>query len=181
MQTRSVSSAICALCLTSGGAVAQEVVWTLDGLQTPESAYLDAGRDVLYVSNIAGEATAKNGNGHISRVGLDGAMLEAEWVTGLDAPKGLVSDGTTLFVSDIDRLVAIDIASGAVTVSYPADGAISVNDTAIDAAGRVYVSDMITKKIHVLEDGALGVLVEGPEVQHPNGLNMRGDQLLVAS
>lgn len=180
MQKRSVLTCICVLCFTASGAVAQEVVWTLEALQTPESVYYDAGRDVLYVSNIAGKPTAKDGNGHISRVSLDGAMLEAEWVTGLDAPKGLVSDGTTLFVSDIDRLVAIDIATGKVTAAYPADGAIFLNDPAMDAAGRVYVSDMITNKIHVLEGDTLGVLVEGDALQHPNGLNMRGDQLLVA-
>jgi hypothetical protein len=85
-------------------ASAQDVVWTLEGLETPESVYFDEARDTLYVSNIAGEMLEKDGNGFISRVGLDGQMLEARWVTGLDAPKGLVSDGTTLYVSDIDRL-----------------------------------------------------------------------------
>lgn len=161
-------------------AVAQDIVWTLEGLEAPESAYFDEARNVLYVSNVSGEPTVKDGNGFISRVSLTGEMLEAQWVSGLDAPKGLVSDGVTLYVSDIDRLVAIDIASGNVSGTWQAEGAIFLNDTAIDAGGRVYVSDMIAQKIHVLADGTLSVLAEGDALQHPNGLNMLEGKLLVA-
>jgi sugar lactone lactonase YvrE len=161
-------------------AVAQEIVWTLEGLEAPESAYFDEARNVLYVSNVSGEPTVKDGNGFISRVSLTGEMLEAQWVSGLDAPKGLVSDGVTLYVSDIDRLVAIDIASGNVSGTWQAEGAIFLNDTAIDAGGRVYVSDMIAQKIHVLANGTLSVLAEGDALQHPNGLNMLEGKLLVA-
>src|SRR6056297_1858189 len=105
-------------------AAAAEPVWSLDGLSVPESVYHDRERGELYVSNIAGEPTEKNGAGHISRVSPDGEMIEAEWITGLDAPKGMVSDGTTLWVSDIDRLVAIDIEAGEISESWTAEGAI---------------------------------------------------------
>ena len=162
-------------------ATAQDVVWTLEGLETPESVYFDGARDTLYVSNIAGEMVEKDGNGFISRVGLDGQMLEARWVTGLDAPKGLVSDGTTLYVSDIDRLVAIDIEAGEISEVWPVEGAVFLNDTAVDGAGRVYVSDTITNKIHVLSDSELSVLAEGETLQHPNGLNVNDSRLVVAA
>ena len=176
----STTAAISAGLLIGSAAAAQDVVWTLEGLEAPESAYFDEARDTLYVSNINGEPTAKDGNGYVSRVSLNGEMLEAQWVTGLDAPKGLVSDGVTLYVSDIDRLVAIDIEAGEISGTWPAEGAIFLNDTALDAAGRVYVSDMIAQKIHVLADGKLSVLAEGEALQHPNGLNMRDGNLLVA-
>ena len=166
--------------LIGSAAAAQEMVWTLEGLETPESAYYDAERGALYVSNIAGEPTGKDGNGYISRVGTDGEMIEAKWVTGLDAPKGMVSDGTTLYVSDIDRLVAIDIETGEISGSWMAEGAIFLNDTAVDDAGRVYVSDMIAQRVHVLDDDELSVLAEGEALQHPNGLNMRDGALIVA-
>lgn len=175
-----VLAAIAAGSLYGSVAAAQEVVWTLDGLEAPESVFFDERRDILYVSNIGGEPTAKDGNGYISRVSLDGKMQEAKWVTGMDAPKGLVGDGTTLFVSDIDRLVAIDIESGEISGTWPAEGAIFLNDTALDAAGRVYVSDMIAERIHVLADGALSVVAQGDMLQHPNGLNLHDGKLLVA-
>ena len=180
MRFFSTAAAIAAGFLTCSIAAAQDIVWTLEGLEAPESAYFDDARNILFVSNINGEPTAKDGNGYISLVSPDGQMLEAKWVTGLDAPKGLVSDGVTLYVSDIDRLVAIDIDAGKISQAWPAEGAIFLNDTAIDATGRVYVSDMITDKIHVLANDDLSVLAEGSALQHPNGLNMRDGKLLVA-
>jgi hypothetical protein len=120
----STTAAISAGLLIGSVAAAQDVVWTLEGLEAPESAHFDEARDALYVSNINGEPTAKDGNGYISRVSPNGQMLEAKWVTGLDAPKGLVSDGATLYVSDIDRLVAIDIEAGEISGTWPAEGAI---------------------------------------------------------
>ncbi len=180
MKNLSAAAAIAAGLLIGSVANAQDVIWTLEGLEAPESAYFDEARTVLYVSNINGEPLAKDGNGYISRIGPDGQMQEAKWITGLDAPKGLVSDGHTLYVSDIDRLVAIDIETGEISGTWPAEGAIFLNDTALDAAGRVYVSDMIANKIHVLADGALSVLAEGETLQHPNGLNMRDGTLIVA-
>lgn len=180
MRFFSTAAAIAAAFLTCSIAAAQDIVWTLEGLEAPESAYFDDARNILFVSNINGEPTAKDGNGYISLVSPDGQMLEAKWVTGLNAPKGLVSDGVTLYVSDIDRLVAIDIDAGKISQTWPAEGAIFLNDTALDATGRVYVSDMITDKIHVLANDDLSVLAEGSALQHPNGLNMRDGKLLVA-
>ncbi len=159
---------------------AQEAVWTLEGLNMPESVFFDAGRDVLYVSSIGGEMLAKDGNGVISRVSPDGKMLDAAWITGLDAPKGLFSDGTTLYVSDIDRLVVIDIETGKISGIFPVEGAVFLNDTAMDSAGRVYVSDTVASRIHVLSGSEMTVLAEGEDLQHPNGLNVQDGRLVVA-
>ena len=180
MKVFSKAAAMVSTLVIGSAAAAQDVVWTLEGLEAPESAYFDEARGALYVSNVNGDPTAKDGNGYISRVSPTGEMLDAKWVTGLDAPKGLVSDGTTLYVSDIDRLVAIDIETGEISGTWPAEGAVFLNDTAVDATGRVYVSDMMTQKIHVLADGAISVLAEGDELQHPNGLNIQDGKLLVA-
>ena len=180
MQFFPTASAIGVSVLIGSVAAAQDVVWKLEGFEAPESVYFDEARDTLYVSNINGEPTAKDGNGYISRVRPNGQLLEAKWVAGLDAPKGLVSDGVTLYVSDVDRLVAIDIEKGEISGTWPAEGAIFLNDTALDSVGRVYVSDMVAEKIHVLADGDLSVLAEGKALQHPNGLTIRDGKLLVA-
>ena len=87
----------------AGSSAAAEEVWSLDGFKTPESVLYDAKRNVLYVTNIAGEAAEKDGVGYLSQVSPDGKLKTAEWVKGFDAPKGLVMKGDTLFVTDIDR------------------------------------------------------------------------------
>lgn len=167
--------------LLASPAMAGEESWRASGFQGPESALIDPARGALYVSNVAGAPSEKDGVGFISRLALDGTVEQAEWVTGLDAPKGLVLDGDTLYVSDIDRLVAIDVTTGEVSGSWTAEGAQFLNDTAVDGQGRVFVSDMAANRIYVLEDGAIGVWVEGEELMHPNGLAVEGDRLLVAA
>jgi sugar lactone lactonase YvrE len=169
------------LILASASTALAEEVWSLDGFQAPESAILDSGHNVLYVSNVAGEANAKDGVGFISKVSLDGKMQEAEWVKGLNAPKGLVIHGDKLFVSDVDQLVEIDLNSGAVTNTYNAEGAQFLNDTAVDADGRVFVSDMLTDSIYVLEDGKLSVWLQDAALMHPNGLRVDNGRLIVAA
>src|SRR6266542_2766094 len=63
---------------------------TEPALKTPESVLFDATGRVLYVSNIDGkEPWTKDGVGSIAKVGLDGKVIAAEWVKGLNAPKGL--------------------------------------------------------------------------------------------
>ena len=62
---------------------------TETALKVPESVRLDAKRKLMYVSNIDGEPWAADGKGSIAKVGLDGKIIAAEWVTGLDAPKGM--------------------------------------------------------------------------------------------
>ena len=71
----------------------------------------DAKRKVLYVSNIDGEPWDADGKGSIAKVGLDGKVIAAEWVTGLDCPKGLAlsDDGKWLYAADIGGIVVIDI------------------------------------------------------------------------
>jgi sugar lactone lactonase YvrE len=169
--------------MLASGAVhaAAEEVWTLGGFSVPESALHDADRGVIYVANVAGEPLEKNGAGFLSRVSPEGAMLERDWVGGLDAPKGLSRDGSTLWMSDIDRLVSVDIETGAITGTWPAEGAVFLNDTAVDGGGRVFVSDMLTDAIYVLENDALALWLRDAELQHPNGLKVEGGVLIVAA
>jgi sugar lactone lactonase YvrE len=170
--------------LVAAGAVAADggvtEAWVLEGLSTPESAVHDAARGVFYVSNIAGEPLEANGAGHLSRVSLDGAMLEAEWVTGLNAPKGLALDGDTLYVTDLDRLVAIDVESGEIGGTWPLEGARFLNDVTVAGDGRVFASDMVRHAIYVLEGDAVSVWLEDEALQHPNGLKVDAGRLIVA-
>jgi hypothetical protein len=152
--------------------------WTVTGMSHPESVYLNAQKNVLYVSNIVGAPTDKDGNGYIAMLSVDGQVLKQNWITGLNGPKGMVMKGNTLWVSDIDRLVEINTRTGTITKFYDAPGAVFLNDTAVDEDGNVYVSDIATRKIWRLKNGRMSVWVDTP--QHPNGLMVRGEKLIVA-
>lgn len=167
-----------------GKAAAQDnrvPVWTLTGLSDPESVALAADGRSLYVANVAGEGDVKDGNGFISRVSMDGKLLEREWVKGLDAPKGAIVKGGRLFVSDIDRLVEIDTASGKVVARYPVPDAKFLNDVAVAPDGTVLVADSGTGRILQLKDGAVSVWSTDPELRSVNGLLPEPGRLLVTT
>jgi sugar lactone lactonase YvrE len=138
--------------------------------EVPESVCFDEKRNVLYVSNINGKPTDKDGNGYISTISTSGDMITPKWVTGLNAPKGMGVYKDKLFVTDIDRLVEIDIPSGKIVADYPVEDAKFLNDIAIDKKGRVYVSDMMDTKIYRLMAGEFKVWLDDEMLTSPNGL-----------
>ena len=90
-------------------------------MDSPESVYFDAASGFLYSSQIGGDAAAKDGNGRIVKLTLDGKIIDANWITGLNAPKGMRAYRGTLFVADIDEVVAIDIAAGRISSRVKTD------------------------------------------------------------
>ena len=115
------------------------------------------------------------------KVSKDGKMLEQKWITGLNAPKGIVMNGFKMYVTDIDQLVEIDTRTGKIVQKYDAAGAKFLNDPAVDADGNVYASDIAKATIWQLKDGKMSLWYDKAGLQNPNGLRViHGDKLLVA-
>ena len=153
--------------------------WTVTDMRTPESAYLDEGSGYLYVSQIDGQPAERDGKGRISKLGLDGSVVTADWFTALNAPKGLRSYGGVLWVADLDEVIGIDIATAKETARIKIDGAQFLNDVATGADGTVYVSDMMASRIYAIKDGKTTVFAEGEQLEYPNGLFVDGERLVV--
>lgn len=157
-----------------------EKVWeTTAELKTPESVLYDDVRDVIYVANINGDPSEKDGNGFISQLNSDGSEKELHWIKKLNAPKGMAVWEGKLYVSDIDQLVEIDIEKGKVVKKYDAPGAIFLNDVAVCMNGMIFVSDNRAVKIYVLHNGEIKVWMEGKPFQSPNGLMTEKGKLYV--
>jgi hypothetical protein len=165
------------------GNTAPVALWTVaTDLASPESAYYDAASNALFVSNINGQILDKDGNGYISRLSVEGKVVNAKWATGLNGPKGMRSVGGTLWVSDIDEVVGIEIASGRITSRVRVDGAQFLNDLATAPDGTVYVVDSNLSRIYAVKDGRSSIFVEGTEaVEQPNGLLVDGNRLVLGT
>ncbi|MBL7696613.1 MAG: ATP/GTP-binding protein [Chitinophagaceae bacterium] len=137
-------------------------------LKTPESVLFDGGNKVLYVANIDGEGGAKDGKGSIGKVGLDGKVIATDWVPGLQAPKGMALVKNTLWVADIDELVAIDIKRAKIIKHVKIDGATFLNDVAADSKGTVYVTDSHQKQLWKVENDKPSLVLEN--LKGPNGV-----------
>jgi hypothetical protein len=87
------------------------------GFKFPESAAYDPKGKVLYVGNFGGEKLApaeKDGQGYISKVGLNGKVIEERWVPAkggepMNKPKGIWIQGDRLWVTDIDVVWIFDL------------------------------------------------------------------------
>jgi sugar lactone lactonase YvrE len=159
---------------------------TLPNLKNPESVAYAPKQNVLFISNVNGKPDQKDQNGFISKVSpSNGSIIDLNWVTGLDAPKGIAisNDGSKLYVSDITNLVEIDIASGKIIKRFNAPGSTFLNDVVSDNQGNIYVSDTGTNIIYKL-DAALGnstssslqVWLHSPQLNGPNGLHIDNNE-----
>lgn len=157
-------------------------VWeTEPTLKVPESVRFDARRKVLYVSNIDGEPWAADGKGSIAKVALDGKVIAAEWVTGLDCPKGLAmsEDGKWLFAADAGGIVVIDIDAGKITRKIAIPEGVQLNDLASDGKGTLYISDSKAKKVYAVKGDKVTLELDEKVLKGPNGLLVHGGKLYV--
>lgn len=165
------------------------------GFSTPESVRYDADLDVFFVSNINGAPSEKDGNGFISKIdpahpdsatrfiesGKNGAVL--------NAPKGMVVVGDTLWVTDIDALRGFNRRTGAVvaTIDFAPLGATFMNDVAATPDGALYITDTGIRidakgntthpgkdRIYVVHGREAKIAMEDEHLASPNGIAWDG-------
>jgi len=158
-----------------------EPLWLTEGFKTPESVlvYRDGKNNFLLVSQIDGDASTVDGQGGIARVSMSGELENAEWVTGLNAPKGMAAQNGKLYVADINEIVVINIKKASIEKKVAVPGAVFLNDVTVDNAGIVYVSDTRTNKVYRLKDGAVDEYLTN--VESANGLKSIGRTLIVGA
>jgi sugar lactone lactonase YvrE len=165
---------------SAGAPAALTADWTTtEGIETPESVYYDAASNSVYTSQIAGAPDGKDGNGRIVKLDANGKVVNANFVTGLNAPKGIRVHNGTLWTADLGEVIGVDVNSGKITSRVALTGAMFPNDVAVGGDGTVYVSDMMGNKIYAVKDGKSSVFVEGDQLEHPNGILVEGDRLIV--
>jgi hypothetical protein len=173
--------AILILCLHLSASAQHELVklWETDSVfKVPESVLFDAKNNVLYVANIDGtDPWAKDGKGSIGKMGADGKVIAAEWVKGVNAPKGMGLHNGKLYVADLTDIVVIDVASGKIDKSIAVTNAQGLNDVSVDADGVIYVSDSRARKIYKVKDGVTELYVDS--LRGPNGVLMRGKDFYI--
>jgi len=173
-----------------------EKVWeSPNQLKNPESVVYDSKKNMLYVSNVDGNPDDKDNKGFISIISpTNGSIINLNWVSNLNAPKGIDLDNNTgkLYVSDITNLIEIDLSSGKIINRYPALDNSSLNDVVIDKKGNVFVSDppnnaiftLVTKNNSATTDNkSLQIWLKSKELNGPNGITIDDSKniLVVAS
>ena len=154
---------------------AHESLNLISGFSSPESVVQDAKGDI-YVSEI-GEFN-KDGDGKITRISIDGKL--STFASGMDDPKGLTFIGTSLYVTDKNRVLKVEsngkwMVFGS-TMAFP-QTPIFLNDITSDEAGNLYVSDSGNLSaggaiFKITQDKKITLILNEntPEILAPNGL-----------
>ena len=159
-----------------------EKLWTVQGLNVPESVLPVPEEGIMYVSNIGTtDPSEKAGKGFISILTMEGKIKKLAWSTGLNSPKGMAISNDKLYVSEVDRIAEIELPSGKKLNEYVVEGAKFLNDIAADEDGNLYISDSQTNTVHKLSNGVLSVFARSENFTGPNGVLIFGNALFLGS
>ena len=154
------------------------LLWeTAAQLPTVESVIYDSVTNHLYTANIDGFNTEKDGKGSISKLSIDGKIIDANWVSGIHAPTGLGILEGKLYTTNIDEVMEVDMSSARVTNTISIPGAKSLNDLAIGPDGTIYCSDTDGNAIYALKADQITKVVE--DINSPNGLYVSDNEFSV--
>ena len=158
-----------------------EKLWETDRVfLIPESVCYDQDRDVLYVSNFnkfpKGNQT---GNEFLSKVSMDGEVIDLKWVEDLTAPTGMGILEDKLYIAERGNLVEINIETGEILNRYPVPKTKFVNDVVIAGDGTVFVSESGNSIIYKFIDGEFEEWLTGSDVSRPNGMAVVDNKLIV--
>ncbi len=163
--------------------VSLKPVWETDTtLRTPECVLVDPATKVLYVACINGAPKLENKGSYIAKLGQDGKVIQLKFTEGLNSTKGMGILGDKLYVTEMNQVAEIALATGKIINRYPIDGAKFLNDIAIDTKnGIVYVTDSGDSKVWSITNGKPNLVRDGVPIKGPNGLLFENGQLLIGN
>jgi hypothetical protein len=158
--------------LASGVTKKWEIMNTLN---FPESVAWDETNQVLYVSNFV-----QGPEEYLSKISVDGKIIEKEWVKGLRRPSALLLTGDSLLVVERKGIAVVDIHLASIRRRIPVEGARFLNDIAISDDGKtIFIGDSEASRIYKLEKSNVSVWVEGAVAPKPNAMAIDGQKLIV--
>jgi hypothetical protein len=168
------------LCLAASAQHQLEKLWSTDTIvATPESVLPDLKKGILYVSLIDGGPWDADGKGGVAKLSIDGKKYDGNWVTGLNAPKGLGMYGNRLYAADISDVVVIDITTGKIEKKIAVPEASGLNDITVTDKGVVFVSDTRTSRVWRIENDNPVLFLDN--MSGANGLKAIGNDLYILS
>jgi sugar lactone lactonase YvrE len=165
---------------------AAETAYMADGAQKiwetgrvfglPESVAFDATNQCLYVSNYY-----DGGNEYLSKLSLDGTVIEQKFVEGLRLPAGVAVYDRFVWAATANGLVSIDPDTREIVDTIPMPEGGTMNDVGFDGDGNAYVSDSRNDRIFKYDGQELITWFEGSPLNSPNGVLAVGADLWVGN
>jgi sugar lactone lactonase YvrE len=162
-------------------------LWETDALfSAPESVVFDAKRNCLYVNNFNDQGgfikkadTLRNE--FISKLDLQGNILDMKWIDNLHNPTGITIYNDNLYIAEREGVTIVNIETRKVEQRIPIDDAVFLNDIIVDSDGTIYVSDTFKPCVHRIKNGKSEVWYTDSLINSCNGLLIENNHLLVGN
>jgi hypothetical protein len=153
----------------------------------PESVLYDEKTDAIYVSHFDNQfRKRKVPVGFISKLSVEGKMLDSLWVSGLKSPTGMCRYKDKMYIVDRKELVEISIKKQKIiaTYKYPKH-IVFANDVVCDSRGNIYITNSDASEgvtdILTLKNGKVVSWIASDQFQSLNGMWIDGDELLLGN
>ncbi len=162
-------------------------LWESDTLfSMPESVVFDSVHNCLFVSNLNDKGGFRNDadtilDEYISKVDLEGNVIDLHWVGNLLGPTGLTIHNDILYVIERGNLVLINIEEGKIDKRIPIVNAGFLNDLVIDENGDVYISDSDKGYIYRIRDNIVELWMNDILLEGVNGLYIVNSKIIAGT
>jgi len=165
-----------------------DILFSIEGLNGPEAVRYAPNLDVYFVANWNGGGNERNSNGFISKVDAKGEIIDIRYITGteeypLHAPRGMYTEGDTLWVADVDGIHGFNYktAEQLIFISLSDFEPGFINDITAKKDGHLYITDTGKPRIYQIKDKAPFLLADSLQTA-PNGItyNTLTDELVIA-
>lgn len=159
-------------------------LWETDTLYSgPESVAYDTKRKVLYVSNYSQSVKngAAYGNHFISKVSIDGKLLDRTWVGNLTTPTGICIANDKLYIVERFGIVVYDLDKNKVVDKFYIKTPDFINDVSVGKDSSIYVSVSNSDLIYRIKNRVVEEWLNSKEISRPNGILCDNDKLIVGA
>ncbi len=153
---------------------------------TPESIVFDPLNNCLYVSNFNDKGGFRNKEDKlfdecISKLNIQGEILEFSWIDSLLGPTGLAIYNNKLYIVERDGISIANIDKREIERKILIEGAGFPNDIVIDKNGIAYISDSNNNCIYKIQNGKSEIWYSDSIMNTSNGLFIDNENLLVGN
>lgn len=113
---------------------------SIDGFVSPQA--IVATSNNVFVSNMGNNTDlTKNGNGFVSKLDKNGVVIDMQFISNLNSPSEMEIFDNILYIIDINRIKAFNIATKKQILNLPINSANKLSDIAINDYSHLFVAD----------------------------------------
>ncbi|OJJ16990.1 hypothetical protein BKI52_30195 [marine bacterium AO1-C] len=159
-----------------------EKIWQISkGLEFPESVVYDKENNVLYVSNY--KRFVRNGSSYadcsISKVGLNGQIIDKNWIPNLSSPTGLFLKDGLLYIVERFGIAIYDIKNDKMKARHRIKHNFLINDITVDNENNMYVTEAGNNTLYRIKENKVTSWIKSDSIGDANGISFIDDKIYI--